>query len=499
LGVLTAPCARAQDDEPLLLTPQLAAMGAVIGGLKDTLPADLVRQLGPESMAALDRLGAGGEFVLPLPESIGGGEVKLSADEARSLMQIGGAISVEVGVRNLRAAKRGIGVAESVSDPTVDFQASRFRRGPEVAFDLPTDGDTAKVTVLPGTLSAMVLGYRKPIWDGGKTRLEKYLARRDYQVARKELVVAAGRSALEAYQLCVEVMRSERQAQVAAASLTHRREILSVAVVRYANHQVARLQVLEAQRDVAAAEQLLAAAEASVEKNKIGLKTLLRLDLEQDIRVEPGPMLTAPDLELEDMVRRAVGDVEGVSPRADLKMTEELVKRAAAEVLRPKVEKNPTVDAIANAERRTATGLASEDSWQIGIAATWTLWDGGAAKKRQGQSREYLEAAKLAAEQAAYGVARQVASAYADVQADGKRVDAARVERQRAAENFRLHMLLYDEGFEIAADTLDADEQLAAARAALIDAEQDRNTSVAKLRSSMGDWRALIGVEESAQ
>jgi hypothetical protein len=31
-----------------------------------------------------------------------------------------------------------------------------------------------------------------------------------------------------------------------------------------------------------------------------------------------------------------------------------------------------------------------------------------------------------------------------------------------------------------------------------VDAEQDYNTSVAKLRSAMGDWRALIGVEESA-
>ncbi|MFQ5809722.1 MAG: TolC family protein, partial [Armatimonadota bacterium] len=447
LGALLTPgLYAAEDEEPLLLTPQLAAMGAVIGSLKDTLPPDLVRQLGPESMAALEGLGAGGEFTLPLPESIGGGEVKLSADEARSLMQIGGAISVEVGVRNLRAAKQGIGVAESVSSPTVDFQASRFRRGPEVAFDVPMDGDTARVTVLPDTLSSMVLGYRKPIWDGGKTRLEKYMARRDYQVARKELVVAAGRAALQAYQLCVDMMRNKRQANVAAASLMQRREILNVARVQLANGQAALYQVLEAERDVAAAEQLLAAAEASVKKNEIGLKTLLRVDLERDIRVEPGPMLTAPDLELDDMVRRAVGDVEGVSPRADLKRTEELAKRAAAEVLRPKVEKNPTIDAIASAERRTATGLASEDSWQIGVAATWTLWDGGAAKKRQGQSREYFEAAKLAAEQAAYDVARQVASAYADVQADGKRVDAARVEVQRAGENFRVMMLRQDEG-----------------------------------------------------
>ncbi len=488
-----------EGEEPLLLTPQVAAMGAVIGGLKDTLPPDILRQLGPESMAALEKLPAGGKFTLPLPASIGGGEVKLSAEEARSLMQIPGAIVVEAGVRSLRAAKRGIAVAETMSAPTLDLQAIQVRRGPELSFDVAVGDTTQEVTVAPEDMQILTLGLRKPIWDSGKTRLEKYIARRNYQVAKKELVTAAGRSALEAYQLCVEMMRSQRQSQVAAVSLMQRREILSVAITRYANGQVARYQVIEAERDIAEARQFVALAEAAVKKNEIGLKTLLRIDPEREIRVEPGPMLSVPDLELEYMMRRAVGDVEGYSGRSDLIRTQEEAKRAAAETLRPRVEKGPTIDVIANAERRTATGFTSEDSWQVGLGATWTIWDGGASKKLQGQLRELFEASKLRAEQAAEQIMRQVASAYVDVEAGGEIVNAAQVETRRAAENFRVHMLRFEEGFAIAAEVLDAEKQLTEARAGLIDAEQDQNTAVAKLRSAMGDWRALIGFEESLQ
>jgi outer membrane protein TolC len=486
-------------EEPLLLTPQVAAMGAVIGGLKDTLPPDILRQLGPESMAALENVPAGGEFLLPLPESIGGGEVKLSAEEARSLMQIRGAIAVEAGVRSLRAAQRGIAVAETMSAPTLDLQASRVRRGPEVSFDVPMGDEVGSVTVVPDSLSMATLGFRKPIWDSGKTRLEKYIARRNYEVAKKELVTAAGWSALEAYQLCIEMMRSQRQSQVAAVSLMQRKEILSVAIAQYANGQVARYQVIEAERDIAEARQFVALAEAAVKKNEIGLKTLLRLDPEREIRVEPGPMLSVPDLDLEYMMRRAVGDVEGYSGRSDLIRTQEEAKRAAAETLRPRVEKGPTVDVIASTERQTSTGLSSDTSWQVGIGATWTIWDGGTSKKLQGQMRELFEASKLRAEEAAEQIMRQVASAYVDVEAGGEIVNAAQVETRRAAENFRLQMLRFEEGFTIATEVLDAESQLTEARAGLIDAEQDHNTAVAKLRSAMGDWRALIGFEESPQ
>ncbi len=488
----------ANDGErPLLLTPQLAAMGAVMGGLKETLPADLLSRLGPEGAPRGQPLPAGGEFVLPLPASIGGGEVRLSADEAQALAEIGGAIDVEIGVRGVRAARRGVALADTVSSTSVDLEAARFRRGPEVSFMVPTDDGAEEVTVVPDTLSSATVGVRKPIWDMGLRRLEKYIARRNYEVAKKELATAAGRAAMEAYQLCVELMRSQRQAQVAAVSLTQRKEILHVAMVKYANGQVPRFQVIEAERDVAAAEQLLAAAVAAAEKNEIALKILLRLDPERDIRVEPGSVLTPPDLDLEEMVRRAVGDVEGISARSDLRATEELAKRAAAEMHRPRVEKGPTIDLLGNVLRQTSTGLASETSWQIGFGATWNLWDSGSAKKQKRQLREHFEAAELRAEQAAALVVRQVISAHTDVQADGKRVDAARVEVQWAAEGFRIQMLLYEEGFNIAADVLDAEEQLTVARTALIDAEQDYNTSVARLRTAMGDWRALIGLGEN--
>ncbi|MFQ6096788.1 MAG: TolC family protein, partial [Armatimonadota bacterium] len=429
---------------------------------------------------------------LPLPDRLGGGVLMLTDEQLRALQAISGSIEVESRKGLLQAAKKGMAVAEATSGPEIRLDYSRVRQGPPVGFDVPFDGDLVRVEVIPSEFERLGISARKPIWDSGRKRLAKYLAKRDRESARQGLIATSGRAALNAQESAYNVLRAQELEHVAVVSLTQLAEHLRVAEERYASGLVAYLDVITAEADLAQAQRELIAAGVQVELAKLELKKLLRIELDRDITVEPGKELKVPDMSVEDMIRRAVGDVEGVEPRADIRAAEEAAKKARAEALAPLVNNGLSLDLIAAFDRQTATGLAAGDHWQYGFAISKPLYDAGLARRQRKMLQEMYEVARLEVDRVAWEAARQVAAAYALVQAADKEVEATRRRQLSADESLRVWRLKYENGFAVGSDVLDAQAELTRANAALVDARYERQLRVVRLRTAMGDWRALI-------
>jgi outer membrane protein len=487
---------------PVELTPELSALGAVLGALDAETVAKLALQAG-YSMEDAQRAAAvitgaapppSDRIPLPLPDQLGGGTVVLSAAQLRALQAMEGSIDVDKSKTRLRAAKKGQGVADTVSGPEFRIDYTRVRQGPPVSFPVPIDSGTENVTVIPERMERLDISARQPIWDSGRKRLSKYLAARDRNAAQHGLVATSGQAALQGQEMAYDVLRSMELEGVAVVSLTQLAEHLRVAEERFASGLVAYLDVVTAEADLAEAQKELVAAETAVDTAKLRLQTLLRIGLDRDIEVRAGTEVTMPDLSVEEMVRRTVGDVEGVEARADIRAAEEAAKRAKAQAYSPVVDKGLSVDLIGLFDRQTATTLSSGNAWQAGIAVSKQLYDGGSARKQKQQLDELYEVARMEVDRVAWEAARQVATAYAQVQAARKEVDAARQRQLRADESLRVWRLRYENGYAIGKDVLDAQAELTQANAGLVDARYNHQLRIIELRTAMGDWRALIAV-----
>lgn len=151
--------------------------------------------------------------------------------------------------------------------------------------------------------------------------------------------------------------------------------------------------------------------------------------------------------------------------RPDLRAAEAQARLARAQYTVSRLSWVPTIDGRFTEAWSENTGFSGEPwNWQIGLAARWTLWDGGYRLIDHAQTHSNATIADSAARQARQQVEVDVRQAWAESDRAHAAWVAAERERTLAEENLRLADVSFQAGASTFLDLEDARVSLESAR-----------------------------------
>lgn len=309
---------------------------------------------------------------------------------------------------------------------------------------------------------------RQLLFDGGKTAAAKSAAqhgveagRMGFQTTREETVYRVS----EAFSRALEARDTVR---VAASAFERQKAFEALTTDFFRAGKTTRLDVLKAEAARLDAERGLANA---LEAEKMAL-----VSLAQAIGLSPGPAFSIEG-ELPGRFEEPSSDDEMLRAAAarnpDLQQAQAQVAQAEESLRSAQAARTPELALLGSYGHRERDVGGSAPEWIVGLAGTWTLYDGGAlpaqsekARARLTQAREAQRVVELAVQTQVKDALRAWRTALNDARASAKLVEADR-ESLKAAE------VLYRAGKATALDVLTAQADLAGAEGARLSAAAD--------------------------
>ena len=250
-----------------------------------------------------------------------------------------------------------------------------------------------------------------------------------------------------------------------------------------------RIDVLQAEVDVSAAESALLVAENTMQSQKARLNTLLLLPLEAKVEYTGQLGYISFSRSLDDCLNQAY------RLRPDLIMAEKSVQIAEKDITKAKSAFYPQVSAS------TAWGTSGSDAraagspntkphyseWTVNMAAEWQVFEWGRTLndvRRAGheKGRVQAEANNLRQEVGFMVKVRILAMDEA-----AKRIKVAEKGVEQAAEAYRMADARYHQQVGTMTDVLDAQSKLSQAEAALAEARSDYSIALSSLYVAIGE------------
>ncbi|MCK9240070.1 TolC family protein [Desulfocurvus sp.] len=311
------------------------------------------------------------------------------------------------------------------------------------------------------------------------------LARQSAELAltRNELVVIG-----TVQQNFLALLKAREDVRSAEDSVARLEEQLKVTTAFYEVGLKPRLDVLQAEVDLATAQEALLQAKNSVDTQVARLNTLLDLDLHADVDYR-GALEYAPcTLSLDEAVNSAL------AARPDLQIARKGVEIAAKDknivdsAFYPKLGADFDWSSMgtgpdAAGSDRTRTEYSA---WSASVGVSWTFFEWGktyyASQQADQQIKSLLETEMNTRQEALYEVK-------ANHLAVGKAAESIKVSRkalEAARESYRMAVARYQAQVGTNTDVLDAQERLTKAEAGLTSALADYQIALSKLYVSIG-------------
>ncbi|WP_201279046.1 TolC family protein [Leptolyngbya iicbica] len=244
-----------------------------------------------------------------------------------------------------------------------------------------------------------------------------------------------------------------------------------------------RFDVLRAEVQVANARQDLVNSERARQVAERSLARRLNVPPFLSITTLPVQLSGSWPLTLEESI------IAAYQNRVELE--QQLIQRDINEQLR-RVELaalGPQVDLFANyqvSDTLTQDGRFSDD-YQIGIRASWTLFEGGAAQARSRQRELDIAIAEQNFEETRNTIRLEVESAYYTLTSNLTNIDTATIAVEQAQEALDLATLRFDAGVGTQLDILNAQSELTDAEVNLVQARVGYNRSLVELERAISD------------
>jgi len=385
---------------------------------------------------------------------------------------------------SLAALKRAVEGAE------LGIRAAQGALGPSVSVDYGYTRLDEVPTLLgmpAGTRDnwQMRLRVEQPLFTGFAllSAVERAKIQREEAAARLE--DARERFALGIREAFLGLLQARAVQRAAAESVERLRAHVRRNQAYYETGLRPKLDVLQAQVDVAKAEHQLVAAENAVAIAQTRLETLLAskvpLQFEGELDFRP---LTRSMEECLETAHRKRPDVRVAAFAVDVARQE---ARIAAAPLYPQVQ--AALDYLRSGDDPSVSGdvYHAPSQWQIQAGVHWKLFDWGQTyfSARQADSRvdrllQEYEALRLE-------VTYEVRQRYLQVGEAAKRLVAAKEGVVAAKESLRMAQARYEAQVGTNTDVLDAQTALTEAETRVIQALADHGVAVARLVAAMGD------------
>lgn len=397
----------------------------------------------------------------------------------------------EVSRHRVAAAVATRDAADAARLPRFAAAASTAHRSSVPEFAAPLGGPTQPGVVLfPDirTVATLTLEASQPLYTGGAVTAHR-------EAAQAELAAAEKSTAQVRLELRLAARVAYWQAVAGLGGVTVATHHLQRASSLAEDVRAARRVGLAAEADLLAAEAAVAAASlAAVRADRAAgdalaeLRSLLGLPTGAVVHLAdtapPAPPPPPAELEtLQALARQQRPELEALRARAAALAARAQATRAGA---RPTVSAQAAWELARPNPRFLPLTDRWNDSWSVGLAGRWTLWDGG----RVGAAAASLEAesqavhAELAERERR--VALEVEQARAGVVAELAAITAAEVSRAAAAAHLQATRDRHAAGLATTTDVLDAQAQLATAEGERLLAAVAARLAVARLERAVG-------------
>jgi outer membrane protein TolC len=432
-----------------------------------------------------------------LVEALRGGEPMSSTQAAERAVKT--APSLEKAEANAHKAELAAEQANIAVYPTLTLEA-RYTRVSKV--DPP-----AFFTELPGTLNDILTRLGGTPMGGGSAiefpvNQGLFQARLSWPVSALFFAVLPRHEALvkaaEAQRLQTHVQRQAVRLQTRETYYNYARARAALMVVRAALAQaeahrkdsealvsagsIARVELMRAQAQVAAARVAQSRAENSVAVARSALFTLVHHEGTGDITVSEDLEEELPaSTETEEAVyRKALERRSELQALRALSESQQKVLAAARGQTYPVLAIGGTAEE-ANPNQRYFGSAEWKPSWAAFASLTWTVNDTFSAGKTVDQTKADLAATDADLRALSDGLRIEVAQAYNGYESARIALDAARAGIAAAEESYRVRREQFRAGAAIAVDVIDAEGQLRQARLDLVNTLIDLRVAKARL------------------
>ncbi len=376
-------------------------------------------------------------------------------------------LSIALGWADVRAADADVAEAAAMASPKLSVGATGAGGTAPMIWPAAPRVEPGFLTVLPPGAVNLSATLMVPFFTGGlfEARLEAAEQSQKAAVARAALTLRETARAVRTSWYSVQQARAEQE--VAAWEVAQQQELLRLAHLQLEQGRAARVVVLRAEAEAAAAEGRRELAGADLAEAEAELKAAMGISVQSDLDYEAAP----PELPLqateEEDLRTALSD------RPDLVAARYAVEARDRKVAEAVAEFSPQLYAMAMAERMQMGALQGgrlEGGYQVGLGIAWPVFDGGERAARVEQARAQREAGQLELERMELEATSQVLVARARAQAAWRALELAEAEVAAASEGLRIARLRYQAGRSIQVEILDAVSTERRARSTLAEA-----------------------------
>lgn len=320
-----------------------------------------------------------------------------------------------------------------------------------------------------------------PLYTGGKIEAGIEQAELNYKISDLDVQQSRQQIKLNATNGYYTILQSINALKVSQESVDMMNAHLKNVQAQYGVGVVAKSDVLRSEVELANYQQTLIVAQNNYDLAVSKFNNVLGLPLETEVKVKDELQHVKYQLSLNDSITYAM------SHRPENIQADYAVEIAKKSVKIAQSGKLPTVAASAATGWSDTTFPGTDNNtWSIGLSATWTAFDSGVTDSKIKQSDLAVTKALQQAQQTKDSIQLEVRQAYLNMNEADKRINTTQVAVDKAEEDFKISGVRYSAGVGTNIDVIDAQVALTQAKNNYIQALYDYNTSKANLDKAMG-------------
>jgi outer membrane protein len=323
-----------------------------------------------------------------------------------------------------------------------------------------------------------------PVYTGGKVWQGYQISRLNLKAAGESFDSTRATVIFSAKQVYYDLL-------LAQSALTVTREAVSsiekhVARVRalYQNGMVSRYDLLRAEVQLSNMQPQLIRMQNAVELSRQALNMVLNRDLDTPVKLADSMSYSSVEVDSSLLLKKAL---ESRPEYRSILLRQKMTDKAR---LISYANYQPTVALIADYSYSKGSGFSSSDewtkSWDVGVAASWPLFDGGTGLGRIKEARATSRQLVLIREQVEDWIKLEVTASYLTLKATEKAINSQEKAEEQAQEALKIANARYESGQATNLDVLDAQLALTQARTNKIQAVHDYLVALAALEKAVG-------------
>lgn len=285
------------------------------------------------------------------------------------------------------------------------------------------------------------------------------------------------------------LLKAREDVRAAQDSLARLQEQLKVTRAFYDVGLKPRLDVLQAEVDLAQAEDNLIESKNSVETQHARLNTLLNIPLTADVEYEGSLDYTPFSQTIEQVLTRAYHnrpDLYIAAKSVEIALKDESIARSG---YYPQLGADFDWTTFGDDPAASGSDLVKTEfsEWSIGVNATWTFWEWGENYYAVQQAKENVKSLISTADNTRQEATFDVKSNHLSIFKAAESIKVNRKAVEAAQEGYRMAVARYQAQVGTNTDVLDAQERLTNAEADLIAALADYRIALSRMYVSMGE------------